>query len=289
LIPETPARGDWRARIHKFREQLTSRAAGGRAAFLSAVERAFAPRGHKLEAFCPPGDAVAWRVLEEYGAMFVAEGVALPPVCIFESGEEVERFQREAGWRAELLDGVEIGLQPTAMTALLRARAEARTHGLAITPRGGAEAGRRTFEDTLRLWRSRCDPALDHWCGRGRLSHAEAERLRALPSRQQVAEVLKLEAEGIFFSKELQKSILHSVAAPGTSQHLAMLAFDVTEYADPQVRRLLARHHWYQTVVSDLPHFTYLGLAEEELPARGLRRVESCGQAFWIPDMSSAG
>jgi hypothetical protein len=284
-----PARVDWRARIHKFRDHPKGVAAGARAAFLSTVERAFARRGVRLEAFCPPGDVVAWRVLEEYGAMFVAEGVVLPPACIFESSEEVERFQREAGWHAETLDGVEIGLQPAAMAALLRARAEGRTRGVVITPRGGAEAGRRTFDDTLRLWRSRCDPALEHWSGCGRLSRAEAERLRALPSREQVAAVLRLEAEGIFFSKDLQKSILHSVAAPGTSQHLAMLAFDVNEYADPPVRRLLARHGWYQTVVSDLPHFTYLGLAEEELPARGLRRVESGGQQFWVPDMSSAG
>jgi len=252
---------------------------------VSAVERAFARHGVRLEACCPPGDSVAWRVLAEYGAMFVAEGVALPPACVFESGEEVERFQREAGWRVESMEGAEVGLQPAAMEALLRARAEARSLCLSVTPRGGGEAGRRTFDDSLRLWRSRCDPALEHWCGRGRLSRADAERLRALPLREQVAAVLELEAEGIYFSKDLRKSILHSVAAPGTSQHLAMLAFDVTEYADVGVRRVLARHGWYQTVVSDLPHFTYLGLAEEELPARGLRRVESGAQTFWVPDL----
>jgi hypothetical protein len=37
--------------------------------------------------------------------------------------------------------------------------------------------------------------------------------------------------------------------------------------------------------LSDLPHFTYLGLRERDLPARGLRRVESAGQTFWVPDM----
>ncbi|HZI19550.1 MAG TPA: hypothetical protein VEY09_13245 [Pyrinomonadaceae bacterium] len=261
-------------------------AGGGRRAFFAAVERAFARHGRGLETCCPAGDSVAWRVLAEYGAMFVAEGVALPPVCVFESEEEVERFQREAGWRVETLEGLEIGLQPAAMEALLRARAEGRRLGLTLTPRGGPEAGRRTFDDSLRLWRSRCDPALEHWCGRGRLSRDEAERVRSLPSREQVAAVLKLEAEGIFFSKDLRKSILHSVAAPGTSQHLAMLAFDVAEYSEPAVRRLLARHGWFQTVVSDLPHFTYLGLAEEDLTARGLRRVESEGQEFWIPDLA---
>jgi hypothetical protein len=64
-----------------------------------------------------------------------------------------------------------------------------------------------------------------------------------------------------------------------------MLAFDATEYRDPRARRLLARHGWFQTVLSDLPHFTYLGLDEEELPARGLRRIGLDGQEFWIPDL----
>ena len=147
------------------------------------------------------------------------------------------------------------------------------------------EAGRRSFEDSLRLWHSRCDPALDHWCARGRLSEGEAERVRRLSPREQVAAVLELEGGGLFFSKDLSKSILRSVAAPGASQHLAMLAFDAAEFADARVRRLLARHGWFQTVLSDLPHFTYLGLAERDLPARGLRRVESGAQTFWVPEM----
>ena len=50
--------------------------------------------------------------------------------------------------------------------------------------------------------------------------------------------------------------------------------------------RVLARHGWFQTVLSDLPHFTYLGLDEHELSARGLRRVEAAGQTFWVPDMN---
>lgn len=274
------------AGIHRLCENPDGAAiGGGRTVFLNVAGRALARCGSRIEACCPPTDAVARRVLAEYGAVFVAEGVALPPVCVFGSEAEVERFQREAGCSVENLDGVEIGLQPAAMKALLRAREEACSHGLSIRPRGGAEAGRRTFDDSLRLWRSRCDPALKHWSRLGRLSPAEAERIRALPLREQVAAVLELEAEGIFFSKDLKKSILYSVAAPGASQHLAMLAFDVEEYSDARVRRVLAGHGWFQTVVSDLPHFTYLGLSAEQLPARGLRRVESFGQEFWIPDL----
>ncbi|HEV2864808.1 MAG TPA: hypothetical protein VGX48_27685, partial [Pyrinomonadaceae bacterium] len=49
--------------------------------FFDALERALARRGIALADFCPQGDCVAARVLEEYGAMFVAEGVELPSVC----------------------------------------------------------------------------------------------------------------------------------------------------------------------------------------------------------------
>lgn len=240
-----------------------------------------------LECFCPAGDALARRVLEEYGAMFVAEGVRLPPVCVFETEDEVENFQREAGWASAELEGELVELQPAALDALLRARDEAHALGLSVSPRGGAEAARRNFQDSLRLWRSRCDPALEHWCAQGRLEMDEAERVRLLPLREQVAAVLELEREGLFFSKDLSKSILRSVAAPGASQHLAMLAFDAVEFQDGRVRELLARHGWFQTVLTDLPHFTYLGMDETELHTRGLRRVEEFGQTFWVPDLST--
>ena len=253
--------------------------------FHAALGRALARRGLSLENFCTAGDTLTRRVLEEYGAMFVAEGVALPEACVFESEEAVERFQRGAGWRTEVLEGAVVELQPAAMAALLGAREEASHSGLRVTPRGGSEAGRRSFADSLRLWRSRCDPALEHWCAEGRLEGAEAERLRGLPLREQAAAVLELERGGVFFSKYFDKSILQSVAAPGASQHLAMLAFDIAEFQDARVGALLARHGWFQTVLSDLPHFTYLGLDERDLPARGLRRVESAGQTFWVPDM----
>ena len=110
--------------------------------------------------------------------------------------------------------------------------------------------------------------------------------MRDMALREQVAAVIELEARGIFFSKDFKKSILRSVAAPGASQHLSMLAFDAAEIADARARNTLARRGWFQTVLSDLPHFTYLGLEESELPARGLRRVEERGQTFWIPNTS---
>jgi hypothetical protein len=156
---------------------------------------------------------------------------------------------------------------------------------LDITPRDGAEAARRNYEDSVRLWNTRFEPALDYWLSQQRLTAEQVERLKGLPLGQQVAEVLELEKGGIYFSKDLSKSILYSIAAPGTSQHIAMLAFDVNEFENPRIREILADHGWFQTVLSDLPHFTFLGLKEKDLPKRGLKSVEVNGQLFWIPNV----
>ena len=172
------------------------------------------------------------------------------------------------------------------MKALLKAREQANKEGLDITPRDGSEAARRNYEDSVRLWNTRFLPALDHWMGQGRLTAEQAARLRTLPLREQTAAVLELEKSEIYFSKDRTKSILYSVAAPGTSQHIAMLAFDVIEFQDPGVRAILAKHGWFQTVVSDHPHFTFLGLKEQDLPKHGLKNVVVDGQTFWIPNVT---
>jgi hypothetical protein len=256
-------------------------------AFYTALKKALRERKLKLENVCEKEDPVSRRVLEDYGAMFLAvTNVLPPPVCMFTSEAEVLKFQMEARPTAAVIGGAEIELQPAAMNALLAAREEARASGLDITPRGGSEAARRSYDDTLRLWNTRFLPALTHWSKLGRLSKEQVANLRQLPLRDQVREVLELEKGCIFFSKDFSKSILYSIAAPGTSQHIAMLALDVDQFMNERVRRILARHGWFQTVKSDLPHFTYLGLEEADLPSRGLRAVVSGNQLFWIPNVS---
>lgn len=255
------------------------------APFYEALHKALKKRKTNLENICPVSDSVARRILEEYGAIYLAvKKVTPPPVCVFSSEEQVIRFQESAGSVAEMIADAEIELQPEAMKALLKAREEAQKEDLDITPRGGTEAARRSYEDSLRLWDTRFLPALDYWIGQGRLTAEQATRLRNLPLQSQIAEVLELELSGIFFSKDLSKSVLYSIAAPGTSQHIAMLALDVTEFENPRVREILAKHGWFQTVFSDLPHFTYLGLKEKDLPKRGLKSVEVDGQKFWVPN-----
>lgn len=258
------------------------------APFYRAHARTLNAQSLSFDALCPPGDRLAARVLVEYGAMFVAAPDVVPPsVCVFADEVEVAAFQRSVPCAEALIAGYEIRLQQSALESLLRARHEARNAKLDITPRDGAEAARRTFADGVRLWDSRVRPALAHWIANGRLSEAEAERLRSLAPREQALAVLDLEAEGMFFSKDFSKPVLQSIAAPGTSQHLAMLAFDVVEFNDAAVRRVLRRHGWFQTVVSDLPHFTYLGWREEELAAHGLCRTGEHDRPFWIPNLST--
>ena len=170
------------------------------------------------------------------------------------------------------------------MKSLKKAIKVAEENSLTITPRD-VDSARRSYTETVELWASRVNPALLHWVEKGKMTETQAEKIRSLSPFEQVSEIFKLEAEGIFFSKDLSKSIIYSVAPPGTSQHLSMLALDVREHGDAEVRKILARHNWFQTVISDLPHFTYLGISEKELGNSGLKKVIDDGRDFWIPDL----
>jgi hypothetical protein len=232
-----------------------------------------------------PGDALSLRVLEEYGALFVARGVVLPPVVIFPDQNAVAHWQSNLSTEQADLAGVLVRLQSAAMRALMKAREEAFQAHVDISPRG-PDAAQRGYAQTLELWRSRVNPGLQHWVDKGLLSATEAERIRKLPAREQAPEILELENRGLYFSKDFSKSVLLSVAPPGASQHLSMLAFDVKEHDDPVVRLILEHHGWFQTVRSDLPHFTYLGVKKELLPSLGLKMVRNGDRVFWIPDFA---
>ncbi len=240
-----------------------------------------------LEKVCPiDSDAVARRVFIEYGAVFVAaKDVHYPTKCIFDNENEVQVYQNNTDAKTVLMDGAPITLQKSAMDALLAAQIEAARFNLQITPRGGSIAGRRSYQDTARLWNSRFYPALSYWLAKGRISRQEFFEVRNLPIHQQVKQVLEWEKDGIYFSTDFSKSILYSVAAPGASQHIFMIALDVREFDDLRVRNILAEHGWYQTVKSDFPHFTYLGIREADLPAFGLKPFLIDGHKFWLTDV----
>jgi hypothetical protein len=251
-------------------------------AFLAALNNNFTKRGINIDAFCNRNDDVELRVLREYGAVFLAsEKVVVPCCCMFKDEEDVKKFQDSTQIATEQIKGIKIELQAEAMKAYLEALAEAQRLGLSITPRDGSEAARRSFADTLRLWNSRFEPACSYWERKGRLSKKDVEFLKSLPIKEQVREVLKLEEKGIFFNKTFNGPILRSVAAPGTSQHLAMLALDIEEFRDERVRKIMNKHGWFRTVRNDEPHFTFLGRSENELPSLGLKKIQP---DFWVPD-----
>jgi hypothetical protein len=255
--------------------------------FYEVLNQTLAKRGVRLDSLCDPKDPLERRILEDYGAVFLAnsEKVVPPPVCIFTNAEQVLQFQTKATAATAYMAGAKIELQPVALRALIAARDEALGENLDITPRDGAEAGRRSFADTVRLWNSRFQPALDYWQNRGRITADQIWDIKRLPVRAQLAAVLELEREGIYFNTFFNNSILYSVAAPGASQHLSMLAFDANEFGNKQIRKILADHGWFRTVKGDAPHFTFLGVGEDDLPALGLKKIKTGDGDFWIPNV----
>ncbi|HXG83588.1 MAG TPA: hypothetical protein VNI84_06130 [Pyrinomonadaceae bacterium] len=242
-------------------------------------------RANLTTKFRIPSDNLGKKLIEEYGALFAAGNGAIPPKqVIFKNEAEVLKFQSSVAKEKETVGGFQIELQAAAMKNLKKAIAEAEENNLTVTPRG-ADAARRSYADTEQLWASRVNPALIHWVKAGKITESKAEQIRSLSAFEQAPEIFKLEKRGMFFSKDLSKSIIYSVAPPGASQHLSMLALDVAEFDDRRVREILAKHGWFQTVVSDLPHFTFLGITENELSNLGLKKITDDGRVFWIPDI----
>lgn len=239
------------------------------------------------EALPAINSSVERRLALEYGAIFLT--TATPPAkIIFANENEVSQFQNSLEIGRSLIGEHEIELQKPAMEALLRARRSAEAAGLTINPRS-ADSGRRSFAETLNLWNRNVGRGLDHWVSQGKMESDEAYRLWQLGVIDQVAAILSIEEERqLYFSTYFDKSILQSVAAPGASQHLSLLAFDVAEYESEEVEALLGTLGWFRTVLSDLPHFTYLGREENELPALGLmqavRKYSNHTYRFWVPN-----
>ena len=242
-------------------------------------------KAHLPENFKVPRDAVGRRIFKEYGALFIADGGAIAPsTVIFKSEADVAAFQASVSTTREIIGGFDIELQKAAMKSLKNAIKDAEEIGLTVTPRG-SDAAKRDYAGTIELWATRVNPGLKHWVEQGRLDEKRASKIRRLSPFEQVSEIFRLESGGMFFSKDLSKSIVFSVAPPGASQHLSMLALDVNEHNDERVRGILAKNCWFQTVVSDLPHFTFLGVPENKLASMGLKKIADGGRSFWLPDL----
>ncbi len=229
-------------------------------------------------------DPVNRRLLANYGAVFVAQGVTPPPVLVFSDEAEVERWQAGLKTERARIHGFEVELQAPALEALLASCAEGKKSHVEITPRT-RDAARRDYARTVLLWQRRIDAGLQHWLAKGKITRAEAKRIKALSPHDQIVEIERLEKQGLFFSQLFNKPILDSAAPPGASQHLSLLAIDIKEHTEPKTRAILARHDWFQTVPCDLSHFTYLGVSEARLPSLGLKQVTCGKRQFWAPDL----
>lgn len=249
----------------------------GKARFLASL-----PQGFQVP---QESDAIATRLLAYYGAVFVARGGAAPPhVLMFSDENAVTKWQASLTTGRTTINKTVVELQSVALAAFIAARAEAQANKLDITPRG-TDPAKRDYQETVKWWKSRVEPGLDHWVTPGRLGAEEARRIKNLPPAEQVSEVLHLEDSVLFFAGNFSRTILSSVAPPGASQHISMLAVDINEHENAAVRAILAKNGWYQTVLLDTPHFTYLGVTEQELPALGLQKVNLDGRKYWIPDL----
>ncbi len=239
--------------------------------------------GQTIRDIADEGNPVESRILHEYGAVFLTKATP-PSKVMFTSDSEVNQFQSKAGTTNVNIGGVNVELQSAAARALQAADSEARQKGLSITPRDSKDSAKRSYAHTFKLWNGRFEKACSHWQQKGKMTAQKVSQLKSMPIKQQVAAVLELERTGVYFSTNFDKSILYSVAAPGTSQHISMLAFDAKEFGNQAVRKILAKHGWFRTVKSDAPHFTYLGYSENELSGLGLKKVTS-GGGFWVPNI----
>lgn len=240
-----------------------------------------APKVRQPVKQCAP-DLLYRRLFDEYGPVFAVnkKKAVPPPRCFFHNEAEIESFWKRAGSTRAIIGGIPVELQPQAMNDLLAAINEAKQKHILITPRG-ADASKRNYADTVKLWHGRFESGLKHWIRYGKITKSEADRARKLSTEQQGLKVLEWEAAGLYFGNGFGKSILESVAFPGSSQHNSMLAFDVKQYDNPQVQLIMARHGWFQTVKNDEPHFTYLGVKESALASLGLKADRSGGRVFW--------
>jgi len=246
------------------------------------------PVVHIADRMPPITSPLEARLAHDYGAIFITTATP-PPYIVFPDEQQVVEFQSGLNVSRRTFGEYEIELQSVAIEALAAAAEEASRRGSSISARA-ADAGRRSYQDTVSLWLRNVERGLDHWVAAGSINNDNSERIRRLPLAEQVSEILKIEeARQLYFGTYFDRSILSSVAAPGSSQHLSMLAFDVSEYQDDIVERVLSEHGWHRTVPGDLPHFTYLGCTEAVLPCRGLKQGvlnhDGLLYGFWVPDL----
>jgi D-alanyl-D-alanine carboxypeptidase len=192
-----------------------------------------------------PGEGTfEYILLRQYGAPFInsSNRISLPSKVIFANEQETKLFQNSFS-KGQVSNGNACFLQKSAADALNAANQKVR-----IPLKSGSGGGdcTRTYQTTLRFWRKYANDQT-------------LERVRQ--------------------GKETR--ILGIVAPPGSSQHLWGLAIDLAVSKQSQ-RLALNENGWFQTVETDTPHWTYVGVPEAKLPELGLRKKVVKGVTYWL-------
>ena len=210
---------------------------------LNEQQRFLSVISQKLPTIPQPG-TYEYTLLRTYGAVFVNQdvGIKLPQKDIFANEQETQQFQATLTM-AHVDNTDDCYLQKSAADALNKARIQEH-----IPLKSGYGSGdcTRTFNTNLRFW----------------YKYANNQILTKVQQGKEI-------------------KILGLVAPPGTSQHLWGLAIDLRVGTKEQ-RKALNQNGWFQTVENDVPHWTYVGLPEENLPLFGFNKQVIRGITYWI-------
>lgn len=210
---------------------------------LSDKERFLSAIARNLTAI-PQADTFAYILLRAYGAAWVNQesAITLPSTVIFADEQETLDFQ--ANLKMAKVDGSrDCYLQESAAIALNKAQ---KLTNIPLKSGYGASDCTRSFATNLRFWHK----------------YANNKTLEKVKQGKETA-------------------ILGIVAPPGTSQHLWGLAVDLRVSHDRQ-RQALNQYGWFQTVENDVPHWTYVGLSEDELSQFGFQNKVVRGITYWL-------
>ena len=191
----------------------------------------------------PQVDTFEYTLLRAYGTVFTNQQPGINlPQKVIVNNESETKYFQDTISIALVSGTQECYLQKTAAEALNKAKS------LVNIPLKSGYAGDclRNFATNLRFWNK----------------YANNETLTRVKAGQET-------------------KILGLVAPPGTSQHLWGLAIDLQVSTSAQ-RQALNENGWFQTVVSDLPHWTYLGWSEDDLPKFGLQQKIVQGIKYWV-------
>lgn len=206
-------------------------------------ERFLSAIGNNLSAI-PHAGTYEYILLKAYGTAFINQNkiAKLPPTVLLNNDEETQAFQ-DSLTMVKVEGTNDCYLQAIAAAALNQAREE---ENIPLKSGYGSGDCTRTYATNLRFW----------------YKYASQNTLDQVREGKETA-------------------ILSIVAPPGTSQHLWGLAIDL-RISNQKQRQTLNEYGWFQTVVNDVPHWTYLGVIESDLPNFGLINKVEKGISYWV-------